>query len=189
MKEARIGKTGWRGALGLTLGMALAAAAQPGPGHEGHGGPGMGGRGGMGMAFSPHMLRELHLSADQEKKLKDIHLAAEKKKIQLHGEKATLELDLKNVFSTYPVNKSEALRLADKIADVEKRMTVHRVETMTQELGNLNADQFAKLQDLMEERMEKRRAWREEWGKARGEKRGDHGGPDQGGGPNPPDGD
>lgn len=188
MTNGMIGKSGWRGAraaLGLTLGLAMAAAAQPGPGHEGHG-PGMEGRGGMEMAFSPVMLRDLHLSADQEKKLKDIHLAAEKKKIQLHSEKATLELDLKNVFSTYPVNKSEALRLADKIADVEKRMTVHRVETMTQVLGNLNADQFAKWQQLQEERMEKRRAWREEWGRQRG----NHGGGKYDGkGPNPPGGD
>jgi Spy/CpxP family protein refolding chaperone len=183
--------TGWRGAraaLGLTLGLALAAAAQPAPGPEAHGpGGGRGGHEGMGeVAFSPRMLHELHLSADQEKKLKDIHLAAEKKKIQLHGEKATLELDLKNTFSTYPVNKSEALRLAEKIADVDKRMTMHRVETMTQVLGNLNADQFAKLQDLQEERMEKRRAWREEWWKDRGGRRG---GKDEGKGPNPPDGD
>ena len=132
---------GWRRAgagIGLALGLALSAAAQPGPGPggmgpEGHDGPG------MGMFLSPRMLHQLNLSADQEKKLKDIHLAAEKKKIQLHSEKATLELDLKNALSTYPVNKSEALRLAEKIADVDKRMTLHRVETLTQVLGNLTA--------------------------------------------------
>jgi len=119
------------------------------------------------MFLSPRMLHDLNLSADQEKKLKEIHLAAEKKKIQLHGEKASLELDLKNVLSTYPVDKTEALRLAEKIADVDKRMTLHRVETLTQVLGNLTADQHAKLMAMQDEWMEKRRAWSEEWRKER----------------------
>jgi len=158
----------------LALALALSAAAQPGPGGMGpgdHDGPG------MGMFLSPRMFHELNLSADQEKKLKEIHLAAEKKKIQLHGEKATIELDLKNVLSTYPINKSEALRLADKIADVDKRITLHRVETLTQVLGNLTADQHAKLLTLQDEWMEKRRAWREEWGKEHSNR---HGGKDEG---------
>ena len=152
-----------RAVAGLALALAVAAAAQPGHGPVGmgHDGPG----GGLGMFLSPRMLHDLGLSPDQEKKLKEIHLAAEKKKIQLHGEKAALELDLKNVLSTYPPNKSEALRLAEKIADVDKRMTLHRVETLSQVLGNLTADQHAKLLAMQDEWMEKRRAWREEWRK------------------------
>lgn len=177
MRNGIFGHDAWRRAgagTGLALALALSAAAQPGPMP---GGPGMGpeGHGGAGMEMflSPRMLHDLSLSADQEKKLKDIHLAAEKKKIQLHGEKATLELDLKSALSAYPVNKSEALRLADKIADVDKRMTLHRVETLTQVLGNLTADQHAKLMAMQDEWMEKRRAWREEWRKERIEGRRD----------------
>jgi Spy/CpxP family protein refolding chaperone len=154
--------------MGLALALVLSTEAQAGPGP---GAPGMGrdGHGGSGMEMflSPRMLHGLNLSADQEKKLKDIHLGAEKKKIQLHSEKATLELDLKHVLSTYPVNKPEAMRLADKIADVDKRMTLHRVETLTQVLGNLTSDQHAKLSALQDEWMEKRRAWREELRKDR----------------------
>jgi Spy/CpxP family protein refolding chaperone len=163
--------------MGLALALALSAGAQPGPGPGapgmGHDGPDGHGGAGMEMFLSPRMLHDLNLSADQEKKLKDIHLAAEKKKIQLHSEKATLELDLKTALSAYPVNKSEALRLADKIADVDKRMTLHRVETLTQVLGNLTADQHAKLMTMQDEWMEKRRAWREEWRKDRFEGRRD----------------
>jgi Spy/CpxP family protein refolding chaperone len=180
-----------RAGVGMGLALVLSAGAQGAPGSGGpgmgHGGGGMGpdGHGGQGMEMflSPRMLRDLNLSADQEKKLKDIHLAAEKKKIQLHSEKATLELDLKHALSAYPVNKPEAMRLAEKIADVDKRMTLHRVETLTQVLGNLTADQHAKLSTLQDEWMEKRRAWREEWRKDRFEGRHDR--KDDGKGPKP----
>jgi Spy/CpxP family protein refolding chaperone len=168
MKDGISGMKAWRRAgagMGLALALALSAGAQPAA--AGHGGPDGRDGLGMGMFLSPRMLHDLNLSADQEKKLKEIHLAAEKKKIQLHGEKATLELDLKNALSAYPVNKSEALRLAEKIADVDKRMTLHRVETLTQVLGNLTADQHAKMLVLQDEWMEKRRAWRDEWRKGR----------------------
>jgi Spy/CpxP family protein refolding chaperone len=186
MKDGMTGKAVWRRAgagMGLALALALSAAAQPGPGPGGMG-PGGHEEGGVGMFLSPRMFRDLNLSPDQEKKLKDIHLAAEKKKIQLHGEKATLELDLKNVLSTYPVNKSEATSLAEKIADVDKRITLHRVETLTQVLNSLTADQHAKLMALQEDWMEKRRAWREEWRKDRFDRRG---GKDDGKGPKDPD--
>lgn len=126
----------------------------------------------MGMFLSPRMFHDLNLSPDQEKKLREIHLAAEKKKIQLHAQKATLELDLKNSLSIYPVNKSEAMALAEKIADVDKQITLHRVETLTQVLGNLTADQHAKLLTMQDEWMEKRRTWREEWEKNHPDRRG-----------------
>jgi Spy/CpxP family protein refolding chaperone len=117
------------------------------------------------MMLTTRMLHELGLSADQEKKLREIHLAAGKKKIQLHAEKATLELDLRNVFATYPVDKSAAVNLAGKIADVDKRMILHRVETLSQVLGALTAEQHAKLLSMQEEWREKRRAWRDEFRK------------------------
>ena len=161
-------KTVWRRAgawLGMALALALSAAAQPGPGGMGHGGRGGHDEGGMGMFLSPRMFHELGLSPDQEKKLREIHLAAEKKKIQLHAQKATLELDLKNSLTIYPVNKSEAMALAEKIADLDKQITLFRVETLTQVLGNLTADQHAKLLTMQDEWMAKRRAWREEWEK------------------------
>jgi Spy/CpxP family protein refolding chaperone len=162
---------GWR-ALGmgaaLALAMGLSTQAQP-PGFPGgHEGPGGHGGGmGMGMDFNPRMLRELHLAPDQERKLKEDRLAFQKKKIQLYGEKAALELDLKNIFSTYPVKRADALKLADKIADVEKRLTILRVDGMAQLLGGLTAEQHSKLIDLQDEWMEKRKAWREEMDKDR----------------------
>lgn len=151
----------------LVLALALGAQAQPGdfrdgpPGGHGAGGPG------MGMDFNPRMLRELHLSADQEKKLKEGKLAAQKKKIQLHSEKSVLELDLKNILSTYPVNKAEALKLADKIADVDKKLMTLRVESMVALLSGLTAEQHAKLLDIQEEWHEKRKVWMDEMRKER----------------------
>jgi len=169
----------------LALCLTAGAWAQPGEGGPGgrgdHGGPEWGGgEHGMDMIFSPHMFHELNLTPDQEKKLKDMHLANEKKKIQLFGERMSLELDLKNVLSTYPVNKSEALKIGEKISDVEHKMLTLKIESMSDILGSLTADQHRKLMDLQAEMMEKRKAWREEFkdwkgpkGKHDGEGRGD----------------
>jgi Spy/CpxP family protein refolding chaperone len=157
--------------VALVLALAMASQGEPGGMRGGPGGPGgMGGAGGPGvgaMDFNPRMLRELSLSPDQEKKLKDTRLAAEKRKIQLHGEKAIIELDLKNVLGTHPVNKAEALKLAEKIADVDKKLLLLKVETMSQLMAGLTAEQHAKLMILQEEWKEKRKAWKEEMRKER----------------------
>lgn len=170
-------------AFALLLGM---AQAEPGPGP---GGPGHGGPEGAGMEMiHPRMFHALNLNADQEKKLKDARLAIQKKKIQLHAEKATLELDLKTLLDTWPINKAEALKLAEKIADVEKRTMVLKVETMTLVLSSLTAEQFHKLQELQAEWAEKRRAWRDEmrkdkdgWDRHHDDHKGDHKGEYKGG--------
>lgn len=112
--------------------------------------------------ISPRMLHELHLSANLEKKLKEARLAAEKRKIQLFAEKMTLELDLKNLLSNYPVNKSDAMKLAEKIAEADKKLTMLKVEALAQLMDALTADQHTKLQEIQDEWMEKRRAWKEE---------------------------
>ena len=171
MSEGRA-RNGWLRRFGmgaaLAVALSLAAHAEPGgmpggskgrgPGGHGPGGPG----GGVGMEFNPSMMRELHLSPDQEKKLKDGRLAVQKKKIQLHGDKAILELDLKQLLSTYPVNKAEALKLADKISEVDKKMLSLRIESMVQLLSGLTSEQHAKLMALQDEWHEKRKAWMEE---------------------------
>lgn len=162
---------------GAALALALCLSAQADPAGQGPGGmpggpkgrgpDGFGPGGGAGMEFNPAMMRELQLSADQEKKLKDGRLAVQKKKIQLHSDKAILELDLKQILSTYPVNKAEALKLADRIAEVDKKMLSLRIESMVQLLSGLTSEQHAKLMVLQEERHEKRKAWMEEMRKDR----------------------
>ncbi|GEM_PF-3032672 len=185
----------WSATSALVLALALGARAQPGEFREGPpgGGPGGGPGQGMGIEFNPRMLRELHLTADQEKKLKEGRLASQKKKIQLHSDKAILELDLKNILSTYPVNKAEAFKVADKIADVDKKMMSLRVESMVALLSGLTAEQHAKLMDIQDEWMEKRKTWMDEMRKDRDD-RDDHNGRDHKGhydhdGPGGPGGD
>lgn len=157
--------------MGAALAAALALSAQAEPGGQGGMAGGPKGRGpaghgpggaGVGMEFNPAMMRELHLSPDQEKKLKDGRLAVQKRKIQLHSDKAVLELDLKQILSTYPVNKAEALKLADKISEVDKKMLSLRIESMVQLLSGLTSEQHVKLMALQEEWHEKRKAWMEE---------------------------
>lgn len=162
---------------------ALGAGAEPpgdGPdGHEMHGGPGMGpgGPGIGGMDFlNPRMMQSLGLSEDQKKKFKEKGLAMKKRKIQLQSEKSILELDLQNILSTVPVKEAEALKIADKIADVDKKALLLRVETMSRFLAALTPEQHRKMMEHQAEMRERRKAWREEmdrdWKRERGSKGG-----------------
>lgn len=163
-----------RKAILIMMTAALAAWAQPG-GPDGHGGghgrgkggPGMpGGPGGPGgMDFlHPGMLKDLGLSEDQQKRFKEQNLALRKKKIQIHSEKAILELDLQNVLSTSPVKEAEALKIAEKIAEADKKALLLRVETMSRFLAGLTPEQHRKVMERQAEMREKRKAWREEMG-------------------------
>ncbi len=166
------------------MGLALAvwAGAQPGEMRDGppHDGPP-----GMEMMI-PRLMRELNLPPEQQQKLKEAHLALQKRKIQLQSDKAILELDLKNVFSTYPVNQSEAMKIGEKIADVERKLTLLKVEAMGKFLAGLTADQHRKVQEIQADLMEKRRAWSEEFHHGRKDwKADDRDGHDHDGAPGP----
>jgi Spy/CpxP family protein refolding chaperone len=166
---------GWITALALAAAMGSWAQDRDGEGGgmDG-GGPGSGAgrwhheRGhedGLGMGpMNPRVLRELGFTPEQERKFKEQRLAFEKKKIQLHSDRAMLELDLRNVLSTYPVNQAEAVKIGEKISELEKKAVMLRVEGFTRFLGGLTAEQHRKLMDLQAELREKHRAWREEGG-------------------------
>lgn len=150
----------------MILVAAALAGAEPGerggPGHDGPRYEGMGpGPGGMDF-LHPKMLKELGLSEDQQKKIKDQKLAFQKRKIQLQSEKSILELDLQNVFSTAPVKEAEALKVAEKIAEVDKKLLLMRVEGMGRFLAGLTPEQHRKVMEHQAEMREKRKAWREE---------------------------
>jgi len=161
----------------MTAAFAVTGAwAQPG-GPEGHGGGhghgrGKGGPGGPGGIdfLHPGMLKDLGLSEEQQKRFKDQKLALQKKKIQIHSEKAVLELDLQNVLSTAPVKEAEALKIAEKIAEADKKALLLRVESMSRFLAGLTPEQHRKVMERQAEMREKRKAWREEM--SRGWKRG-----------------
>jgi Spy/CpxP family protein refolding chaperone len=151
-----------------------------GPGHHGrgHDGPGFGG--GMGHGgpdfLNPRVLNALGLSEDQQKKVKEQALAMKKKKIQLQSEKQILELDLQNILSTAPVKEAEAIKIAEKIADVDRKALLLRVETMGRFLAGLTPEQHRKMMEHQSEMRERRKAWREEmdkdWKRGRGSKDG-----------------
>lgn len=171
-------------AILILMTAALAAWAQPG-GPEGHGEHGRehGGRGPYGgpggMDFlHPGLLKELGLSEEQQKRFKEQKLALQKKKIQIHSEKAVLELDLQNVLSTAPVKEAEALKIAEKIAEADKKALLLRVESMSKFLAGLTPEQHRKVMERQAEMREKRKAWREEM--SRGWKRGDRDDDDDG---------
>jgi Spy/CpxP family protein refolding chaperone len=122
---------------------------------HGHGGPGMD-------FLHPRMLKKLDLSEDQLKALKEQRLAVQKKKIQLQSDKAIVELDLPNVLSTAPVKEAEAKKVAEKIADVDRKALLLRVETMSRFLAGLTPEQHRKVMDYQADMRERRKTWREE---------------------------
>jgi Spy/CpxP family protein refolding chaperone len=157
----------------IMAGMVFAAAAAwAGPGDkggaEGHGREDRGsmhqGRGGRPDFdfLHPRMLKDLGLSEEQQRKLKERRLEARKKRIQLQAEKSTLELELQNVLATHPVREAEAAKLAGRIADADRKALLLKVETMSRFLAGLNPEQHRKVIEHQEEMREKRRAWREE---------------------------
>lgn len=164
-----------KSSLMMLMVAALAAAAEPGhkqgpPERFGMGGPGMDGphRGGMsGMGpgadfLHPGMLKELGLSEAQQKQMREQRLAFQKQRIQLQSEKSILELDLQNVLATAPVKEAEALKVAGKIADVDRKALLLRVESMSRFLAGLTPEQHRKVMEYQEELREKRKTWREE---------------------------
>lgn len=119
--------------------------------------------GGYGMDFlHPRMLKKLDLSEEQMRMLKEQRLEAQKKRIELHAEKGKLELDLHQVFSTAPVKEEEAKKLAGKIADVDRKLLLLRVESMSRFLAGLTPEQHRKVMDYQADMRERRKTWREE---------------------------
>ncbi len=116
--------------------------------------------------ITPGLIDELKLTPDQKQGLRESYLQNQKKKIQLQSEKAMLELDLKNVLSSDPINKAEAARVGEKIGDAEKRMTQLKVESWTQFLTRLSPDQHRKVLEFQarhrEMRMERKEQMRKE---------------------------
>jgi Spy/CpxP family protein refolding chaperone len=136
---------------------------QFGPPPEGH----RGGPGGPGIeSVNPQLLRELNLSSEQQRKMKDVNLTSQKRKIQLQSEKAIAELDLKNILSTFPVNVTEAMKLGEKVADVERKLIMLKVEAWSQFLVSLTAEQHKKLMEIRENLKEKRNTMREAFKKS-----------------------
>lgn len=161
--------------IGILMVAALAAVAQPGqmdgpPEGRGAGGPGMDGAGrggfpglGPGADFlHPRLLKELGLSDAQQKQMQEQRLAFQKKKIQIQSEKSILELDLQHVLATAPVKEAEALKVAEKIAEADRKALLLRVESMSRFLAGLTPEQHRKVMEYQAELREKRKAWREE---------------------------
>ena len=149
----------WKIAIfGLALSV-IAGAQPPGLGggegrHEGDPGP--------METVSPRLMRGLNLSPDQQKKMKESRLIVQKRQIQMRSDKAMLELDLKNVLSTYPVNVNEAMKLGEKVADADRKIILLKVESWSQFLASLTSEQHKKLIEIQADLREKRKASRDD---------------------------
>ncbi len=113
--------------------------------------------------LNPKLLRELDLTPEQQKKFKEAHLTVQKRKIQLQSEKAISELDLKNALTSYPVNKGEAMKAGEKVAEADRKLTLLKVESWSQFQAGLSAEQHHKLMDIQADLHSRRQAWREEF--------------------------
>jgi len=107
--------------------------------------------------FSPKLQSQLGLGADQQRKWKDLRLAFGKKRIALRAEKSTLELELVSAMQTFPVKKEEVLKQGQKIAEVERTLSLLRVENLIALLETLTTEQHKKFIELHEAMREKRK--------------------------------
>ncbi len=137
--------------------LAALALAQPGGGMAPCDKPGgmpckkkMKGAHGRGF-MNPMVIKELNLSAEQKKELKEYRHKMKKEKIQLHSEMAQIKEDIRFKFSQYPLNKSDVESLKKKLVSLHGKMTALRIDAMLHFLGKLTKEQHQKFVDLQEQ--------------------------------------
>ena len=137
--------------IAITALVALALAQPPGPGGMAPCNKSMGGPGGKRGFLNPMIIKELNLSAEQKKGLKEYRHKMKKEKIQLRSEIAQLEEDIRFKFSQYPLKKSDIEGLKKKLVDLHGKMTALKIDAMLHFLSKLTKEQHQKFVDLQEQ--------------------------------------
>jgi len=118
---------------------------------------------------NPDVIKELGLSDDQVKKIKDIDFSFREKRLK---EKAGLDqyrLELQKGFSAEPVEKSSVLKTAQKMAEIKGEMFVQQIECRLDVEKLLTPDQAKKMNTYKRQHFGKYGDWkhRNEYGRGR----------------------
>jgi Spy/CpxP family protein refolding chaperone len=99
----------------------------------------------LGIWQNPKMVRELGLTDEQVKGLREADFAHREKRLQLKSKLDGLHLELEKLFSADPVNELDILQLAQKISDLKGKLFVQKIESRLAVGKLLTADQLKKL--------------------------------------------
>ncbi len=133
---------------------ATVAGAQPPPDH---GALAQGGRHGFTDMLRPGMMKELKLTSEQRRKIREYRVNHEKQAIQWHSDKAMAEIDLMKIMQTYPVHTADLIKQGDKIAAIDKQLHQMRLEGLGFFLEQLTPEQHQKFIELHEDMRQRRR--------------------------------
>lgn len=124
-------------------------------GRGGGGGYGMdcgmkGGRGAsqFGIWQNSQAVKDLGLSAEQVKQLKEAEFVSREKALPLKAELDGLRLKMDQAFAAEPVDEKAVLALTEQIASVKGKMAVQRTETKLAVKKILTPEQLDKMQSM-----------------------------------------
>jgi hypothetical protein len=157
-----------KAAILLAIFLIAQTMAQP-PCMRGEGGPAFGDsnppcdKRGMGHGFarekgflSPRLLAALELDDSQKEALREFRSGMQKDMIDLKGEIAKVEVDLRAEFANYPLDKSNIQKLKKRMTDLKSQLIDKRIDGMLFLHSQLSRDQHEKLIQLREEQAERR---------------------------------
>jgi Spy/CpxP family protein refolding chaperone len=133
---------------------AAVVGAQPQPQYGD--GP-QGGRREVTDMLRPGMMKELNLTSEQRRKIREYHLDHEKKAIQLHSDKAMAEIELMKVMQAYPVHTAVLIKQGEKIDVLDKQLHQMRLEGLGFFLEQLTPEQHQKFIELHEDMRQRRK--------------------------------
>ena len=122
----------------------------------------MGGPIGDPMEFSWGILRgkrvvsELKLTAEQQKKIADIHYNYSKKIVDLRAEIQKKAIDLNKIIESEDFTRNQIEPLVKEIANLEAELRMNRIMELKEMRNVLTSEQREKLRELLKERIRMR---------------------------------
>lgn len=133
---------------------ATVVGAQPSPDR---GALAQGGRHGFTDMLRPGMMKELNLTSEQRRKIREYRINHEKQAIQWHSDKAMAEIDLMKIMQAYPVHTADLVKQGEKIHAIERQLHQMRMEGLGFFLEQLTPEQHQKFIELHEDMRQRRR--------------------------------
>ena len=102
-------------------------------------------RSALGIWRSPQMVKDLGLTAEQVKQVKDADFSFREKRLALKAQLGSLRLKMDKAFSDEVVNETDILELAQTMSDLKGQLFVQKIEARLAVGRLLNAEQIEKI--------------------------------------------